>query len=96
MRLDTTIWIRMESKGHPADTAQFNCTIRDAVLKIAQWLSSVYMGSHIIIKLARSEADLNSMSAKRMEMEELGRELEDMLNRQTIAIEQTELTERAK
>lgn len=79
MRLDTMVWIRCETKGRPADTIQEQLTIRDAVLRIAQWLAKVYMGSHIVIRIARTEAELHSASRKSRELDELSGELDKLL-----------------
>jgi hypothetical protein len=52
--------------------------VRESILMIAQWLTKAYMGSHIEIRLARCEADLNR--AKRSaDTEEMMSELESIM-----------------
>lgn len=78
MKLDTMVWIRCESKGRPVHTIQNQCTIRDCVMLIAKWLHESYMGSHMEIRIARSEADLNR-AKRNADLDAMQNELESLL-----------------
>lgn len=60
MKLNTRVWIRMQSKGRPKFTVTKQVVIRDAVLEIARWLTDVYMGSRLEISIARTEEELEA------------------------------------
>lgn len=60
MRMTTEVWAKLESKGRPKDLKIVHGSLRFVIIEIANWLTSVYMGSHINIRLARSEEELNS------------------------------------
>jgi uncharacterized protein YegP (UPF0339 family) len=58
MKPETKVWLKCESIGRPADTLVTNCTAREAMKALAQWILTTYMGSKIRIIMARSEAEL--------------------------------------
>lgn len=59
MKLTTVVWLSCESKGKPTHNIKKQCTVREALMTIAKWLMEVYMGSHIEIRIARTEFELN-------------------------------------
>jgi hypothetical protein len=77
VKLHTKVWMRCESKGRPAETITMNAPIRECIMKIADWLSKVYMGSHINIRIARTEAELSTSQST--DISTLSSELDMML-----------------
>ena len=67
MKLNTMIWLKVESKGRPADTLLMNDTTHKCILAIGKWMANVYMGSHIDIRVARTEAELSRTPAERQQ-----------------------------
>lgn len=62
MKADTIVWAKFESKGRPKHTEIHQLPIRQIVVRLADWLLRVYMGSHIVVTLARTEAELVASS----------------------------------
>jgi hypothetical protein len=78
MRMTTRIWLKMESKGQPKSRKVVHGTVRELILEIANWLGDVYMGSYISIRIARTEADLES--AKTTDQQDMMNELESLID----------------
>lgn len=58
MRKTTEVWAKFESIGKPESKKIVQGTILEVLKTQAEWLLGVYMGTHIDIRIARSEADL--------------------------------------
>jgi hypothetical protein len=81
VKMNTEVWLKCESKGRPAHTLKTNCSTREAILAIAKWLGEVYMGSHIDIRIARTELELAQSTQERRATKDgdMMAELESML-----------------
>jgi hypothetical protein len=77
MRMTTRLWLKMESKGQPKHTKVVHGTVRELILEMANWLADVYMGSYIAIRIARTEADLETMRAS--DQQDMMGELESLI-----------------
>lgn len=78
MKLSTQVWTRMESKGKPQQTQTFHGDVRESIMHIAGWLNGVYMGSKIVITMARTEAELEE-SKRSSDVKDMIAELDGML-----------------
>ncbi len=78
MKQETVVWAKFESSGKPADTLIFQSPIREVIFRMAKWLTTVYMGNHITIRLARIESDLYATS-RQLRDSNLDNELAEML-----------------
>jgi hypothetical protein len=77
MRMTTRLWLKMESKGQPKHAKVVHGTVRELILEMANWLADVYMGSYIAIRIARTEADLETMRAS--DQQDMMGELESLI-----------------
>jgi len=65
MKMHTTIYARLESRGYPDKTLDLNnVTVKDTILAIMKWLPEVSMGSRIIMTLGRTREDVVSKSER--------------------------------
>ncbi len=59
MKLNTEVWIKLESVGRPNLTKITSGTLMQCSRIMLDWLISSYMGSSFDIRIARTEADLH-------------------------------------
>lgn len=78
MKPETIVWLRCESVGRPDSNLTLNCTTREAILTIGQWLMGIYMGQKIRITLARSEEEL-AIDRRSAATQDMMNELESIL-----------------
>lgn len=73
MKPETPVWLKCESVGRPANTLTMQCSTREAVRTIAEWLMGTYMGQKIRITLARTEEELSTRHSSNVQsmMDEL-------------------------
>jgi hypothetical protein len=95
MKPATMLWAKFESKGKPDATQKHNCSMRDAILRLGEWMLSVNMGSYIRVTLARTEQELEAMSQANQRTPisadtDMLAELQEMMAQDTLGFEERE------
>lgn len=59
MRMSTKVWAQLESVGKPTMTKTMRgVSVHDFALGFARWITTIHMGSHLRVIVARSDEDL--------------------------------------
>lgn len=64
MKPTTTVYAKMESKGKPELTRDFQGPVRGLIIDFAKWLIESQMGHSMQLTICRSQADLDRITTR--------------------------------
>lgn len=90
MKPTTKVWVQLDSKGKPEFSKKLNGTIQEISRELILWLLTVHMGTHIEIRIARTEFELELGNNKRVADADMAADFAAMFNELTLEVEQSQ------